>query len=78
MIPIVIGIGFALWVEKGEFEHMHNKSIPAVAVGLVLVLLVLAGVSFFTPFLGRARLGPMAGRCASVPNGRKCGILPNR
>ena len=46
---------------------MHNKSRRAVVVSLVLVLLVLAGVSFFTPFLGRARVGPMAG--FSAPGG---------
>ncbi|MDA3951031.1 MAG: DUF305 domain-containing protein [Spirochaeta sp.] len=43
---------------------MHSKSVRLIAISLVLVLLVLGAVSFFTPFLGRARLGPMAGFAA--------------
>lgn len=46
---------------------MQNMNIRVVAISLVIVLLALGGVRFFTPFLGPARVGPMAG--FSVPGG---------
>lgn len=44
---------------------MDNKQMRIVAISLLPVLLVLGGISFFTPFLGRARIGPMAGLSAA-------------
>ena len=40
---------------------MHKRNIRVVAGSLALILLVVGAISFFTPFLGRARMGPMAG-----------------
>ncbi len=48
---------------------MHKKNTRVVAVSLAVILLVLGGISLFTPFLGRARVGPMAS--FSVPGGMR-------
>lgn len=40
---------------------MQSPRTRVLVVGVVLLVLVLGGISVFTPFLGRARLGPMRG-----------------
>ncbi len=42
-------------------NQLHSGRTRFLVIGIVLLVLALGGISVFTPFLGRARLGPMRG-----------------